>query len=74
MILGSSSPSELALVTPLIIITAQIMETSPSGITHLPGVMGVEKEFVAELVDSFYKSLEGCLSLVLKGSTTPFRS
>ena len=30
--------------------------------------------FMAELVDSFYKSLSRCLSLVLKGSTPLFGS
>jgi len=34
-------------------------------------VIEVEKEFVAEMVDTFYKSLKRCISLVLKGSTSP---
>ena len=40
----------------------------------MSGVIEVEKEFVAELVDSFFKSLSQCLSLALKGSVTPLES
>jgi len=37
-----------------------------------PEVVEAEKEFVAEMVDSFYKSLKQSIALVLKGSTTSF--
>jgi len=33
-----------------------------------------EKEFITELVESFYKSLRWCLSLILKNLKTPFKS
>jgi len=32
----------------------------------------MEKEFVVEMIDTFYKSLKQCISLVLKGSISPF--
>ena len=48
------------------------METLSSGAARLPGVIEAENEFVAELVDSFYKSLKQSIALVLKGSTTSF--
>ena len=38
----------------------------------LPGVVEAENEFMAELVDSFYKGLKCFIALVLKGSTTSF--
>ena len=44
-------------VTPSTVITTKPMETSPSGITHSPEVIEVKKEFIAELVDNFYKIL-----------------
>ena len=48
------------------------VEALPSGAPRFPGVVEVENEFVAELVDSFYKSLKQSIALVLKGSTTSF--
>jgi len=48
------------------------VETLSSGAARLPGVIEAENEFVAELVDSFYKSLKRSIALVLKGSTTSF--
>ena len=39
-------------VDPLTFITTKPMETSSLGITRSPGVIEVEKEFVAELVDT----------------------
>ena len=42
------------------------------GITRSPGVIEAEKEFVAEMVDSFYKSLKWPIALILKGSITSF--
>ena len=54
------------------IVTTKITETSPLGLTHLPRVIEVEEEFVAEMNDTFYKGLKRCISLVLKGSTSPF--
>ena len=32
----------------------------------------VEKEFMEEMIDTFYKSLKRCIFLVLKGSISPF--
>ena len=46
------------------------MESSEAA--HLPGVIEAENEFVAELVDSFYKGLRRSINLILKGSTTSF--
>ena len=48
------------------------VEALSSGTTRSPGVVEAEKEFVAEMVDSFYKSLKRSVALVLKGSTTSF--
>ena len=48
------------------------VETLSSGAARLPGVIKAENEFVAELVDSFYKSLKRSIALVLKGSITSF--
>jgi len=36
-------------------------------------VIDLKKEFMAEMIDTFYKSLKQCISLVLKGSTIPFK-
>ena len=58
--------------TPSMIMTTKVTETSPSGLTRSLGVIEVEKEFVAKMIDSFYKGLKRCISLVLKGSTTSF--
>jgi len=54
------------------VMTEKPVEVSSSGITRSPGVIEAEKEFVAEMVDSFYKSLKWSIVLILKGSTTPF--
>ena len=64
---ASSAPLMTAPMTPSTVITTKPMNTSPSRIIQSPGVIEVEKEFVAELVDSFFKSLSRCLLLVLKG-------
>jgi len=48
------------------------VEVLPSGATRSPGVVEAEKEFMAELVDSFYEGLKRSVALVLKGSTTSF--
>ena len=45
-------------VTPSTIVATKIMETSPSRLTRLPGVIKVEKELVAEMINTFYKSLK----------------
>jgi len=47
--------------------TVKPVEVSSSGITRSPGVIEAEKEFVAEMVDSFYKSLKRSIALILKG-------
>ena len=48
------------------------VETLSSVAARLPEVIEAENEFVAELVDSFYKILKRSIALVLKGSTTSF--
>jgi len=48
------------------------VEALPSGPIRSPGVAETENEFVAELVDSFYKGLKRSIVLVFKGSTTSF--
>jgi len=57
---------------PSTIVTTKITETSSSRLTSLPGMIEVEKEFVVEMIDTFYKGLKRCISLLLKGSTSPF--
>jgi len=42
------------------------------GITHSSRVIEAEKEFVAEMADSFFKSLKRSIALILKGSITSF--
>ena len=59
--------------TPLTIATTKLSETSPSKLTSSPGVIEVEKEFMAKMIDTFYKSLKRYISLVLKDSTSPFK-
>ena len=49
-----------------------IKPVESSGAACLPEVTEAENEFVAELVDSFYKSLKRSIALILKGSTTSF--
>ena len=53
-----SVPLTVALVTPSTIVTTKLPETSPSKLTRSPGVIEVEKEFMAEIIDTFYKSLK----------------
>jgi len=70
-----SVPSVLltvAPVTPSMIVTIELLETSSSKLIRSPRVIEVENEFVAEIIDTFYKSLKRCISLVSKGSTSPF--
>ena len=50
----------------------KLVEVLSSGITRSSGVIEVGKKFVAEMVDSFYKSLKRSIALILKGSTTSF--
>ena len=57
---------------PSTIMSIKPVETLSSGAARLPGVIEAENEFVAELVDSFYKSLKRSIALILKGSTTSF--
>ena len=54
------------------VVSVKPVEALSSGTTHSTGVVEAEKEFMAEIVDSFYKSLKRSVSLVLKGSTTSF--
>ena len=56
------------------IMTTKPMETSLLGLTCSPGVIEVEKEFMAKMVDNFFKSLKRCILLVLKGLTTSYES
>jgi len=55
-----------------IITPVKQVKTLSSGAARLRGVIEAENEFVAELVDNFYKSLKRSIALVLKGSTTSF--
>ena len=57
---------------PSAVMSVKPVEALPSGATRLPGVVEAENEFVAELVDSFYKGLKRSIALVLKGLTTSF--
>ena len=54
------------------IMTVEPVKTLSSRTTRSSGVIKAEKEFVAEMVDSFYKSLKRSIALILKGSTTSF--
>jgi len=54
------------------VMSVKAVEALSSGTTHSPGVVEVEQEFVAEIVDSFYKRLKRSVALVLKGLTTSF--
>jgi len=53
-------------------VTVKPVEGLSLGITLSPRVIEAEKEFVAEMVDNFYKSLKRFFALILKGSTTSF--
>ena len=48
------------------------VEALSFGTTRLLGVVEAKKVFVAEMVDSFYKSLKRSAALVMKGLTTSF--
>jgi len=54
------------------IMTVKLLEVLSSGTNRSPGVIEAEKEFVAEMVDSFYNRLKRSIALILKGSTTSF--
>ena len=56
----SSIPLTAAPVTPSMIVTTKVTETSPSR-PRSPRVIEVEKEFVVEIIDAFYKSLKQCI-------------
>ena len=58
--------------TSSIVMTMKPVEALSLGATRSSGVVEAEKEFVAEIVDSFYKNLKRSVALVLKGSTTSF--
>ena len=60
-----SVPLAVVPVTTSTIVTTKLPETFPSKLTHSPGVIEVEKEFMVEIIDAFYKSLKRCISLVL---------
>jgi len=59
-------------VIPSTVMSVKPVEALPLGATRSPGVVKTENEFVAELVDNFYKGLKRSIALVLKGSTTSF--
>ena len=65
------SPTSVS-ATSSTVMTVKLVEVLSSGITRSPGVIEDEKEFVAEMVDSFYKSLKRSFTLSLMGSTTSF--
>jgi len=50
----------------------KLVKVLSSEIIHSPGVIEAEKEFMAEMVNSFYKSLKWTIALILKGSTVSF--
>ena len=52
---------------PSMVMSVKLVEALPSGATHSPGIVEAENEFVAELVDSFYKGLKRSIALALKG-------
>ena len=47
-----------AFTIPSTVVSIKPVETLSSGAARLPGVIKVKNEFVAKLVDSFYKSLK----------------
>ena len=47
-----------ASTTPSTVMSIKLVETLSLGAARLPGVIEAENEFVAELVDNFYKSLK----------------
>ena len=61
-----------AFATSSIVMIVKLREALSSGTTRSPRVVEAEQEFVAEMVDSFYKSLKRSVALILKGSTTSF--
>ena len=65
------SPASASAIFSTIMLVKPV-EVLSSGITCSPGVIEAEKEFVGEMVDSFYKSLKWSIVLILKGSTTSF--
>jgi len=66
------SPPASVSATSSTVMTVKPVEALSSGTTRSRGVIEAEQEFVAEIVDSFYKSLKRSVALVLKGSTTSF--
>ena len=65
------SPASVS-ATSSTVMTVKPVEALSSAITRSPGAIEAEQEFVAEIVDSFYKSLKRSVALVLKDSTTSF--
>ena len=61
-----------AYVTSSTIMTVKPEKVLSSRTTRSLGEIEAEKEFVAEMVDSFYKSLKRSIALILKGSTILF--
>ena len=60
------------MIEPFKIKAIEPVKVLSSGTTRSPGVIEATKEFVAEMVDGFYKSLKQSIALILKGSTTSF--
>ena len=65
------SPASASVISSTVM-TVKPVEALALATTRSLGVVEAEKEFVAEMVDSFYKSLKRSVALVLKGSTTSF--
>ena len=66
-------PSQISIsATSSTVVTVKPVEALSLGITRSPRVIKAEKEFVVEIVDNFYKSLERSIALILKGSNTSF--
>ena len=82
VLVSMSTPLRLAMISRLsptsasvnysTVMIVKLVEALSSATTRSPGVVEAEKEFVAEMVDRFYKSLKRSVALVLKGSTTSF--
>jgi len=70
-VISRPSPTSVS-ATSSTVMTVKPVEVLSSGITRSSGVIEAEKEFVAEMVDSFYKSLKRSIALILMGSTTSF--
>ena len=70
-VISRLSPASASAISSTVM-SVKAVEALSLGTTHSPGVVESKKEFMAEIVDSFYKGLKRSVALVLKGSTTSF--